>query len=220
MEFTAKQCLMSRRLRAEDWIEAALGALAEGGFSAVRIEALARKLKVSKGSFYWHFKDLPALLQVVLTTWEDRVEADLAALAEAPARSPADRLLRLAGIDETIGQGAASVLRVPPPEAGAVERLSVAPGGALDMAIRAWARQDPAARAVQARVDRRRLAFLAAAFDQAGCREPLLRARATLAARIGFAALSSVGEPAEHAQAALALVVELLVLDGAGGSYR
>jgi hypothetical protein len=36
------------------WIEEGLRALAAGGPEAVRIEALAHALSVSKGGFYWH----------------------------------------------------------------------------------------------------------------------------------------------------------------------
>lgn len=44
------------------WIDAALDAMAEGGLGAVRVEALARTLGVTKGGFYWHFTDRQALL--------------------------------------------------------------------------------------------------------------------------------------------------------------
>ena len=46
----------------EAWIEAALQALATGGPDAIRVEALAASLGVSKGGFYWHFENRQALL--------------------------------------------------------------------------------------------------------------------------------------------------------------
>src|SRR4051812_18741345 len=66
------------------WIEEGLRALAAGGPDAVRIEALARTLGVTKGGFYNQFDDRPALLDEMLETWErlgvdrviERVEAD------------------------------------------------------------------------------------------------------------------------------------------------
>ena len=54
-------------------------ALLRGGPAAVRVEALARELKVTKGSFYWHFPDARALLEALLAEWED--EADLLMIA-------------------------------------------------------------------------------------------------------------------------------------------
>jgi len=46
----------------DDWVEAARSAMVEGGIDAVAVEPLARRLGVTKGSFYWHFKDRRALL--------------------------------------------------------------------------------------------------------------------------------------------------------------
>lgn len=57
-------------LNAEDWAQAALDAIAEGGIEAVAVEPLARKLGVTKGSFYWHFQNRDALLQAALKAWE------------------------------------------------------------------------------------------------------------------------------------------------------
>ena len=59
------------RLEKKDWMRAARLALLEGGPSAVRVETLARKLGVSKGSFYWHFQDRDALLEALLREWEE-----------------------------------------------------------------------------------------------------------------------------------------------------
>ena len=59
------------RLEKKDWMRAARRALLEGGPGAVRVETLARKLHVSKGSFYWHFKDRAGLLEALLREWEE-----------------------------------------------------------------------------------------------------------------------------------------------------
>ena len=53
-----------------DWIRAATARLAQEGIEAVRVEVLARDLLVSKGSFYWHFRDREDLLNSVLSHWE------------------------------------------------------------------------------------------------------------------------------------------------------
>src|SRR5436305_5313751 len=52
------------------WIEEGLRALGIGGPDAVRIEALAQALGVTKGGFYWHFDGRRALLEEMLDTWE------------------------------------------------------------------------------------------------------------------------------------------------------
>jgi AcrR family transcriptional regulator len=52
-------------------MQAARLALLKGGPSAVRVETLAKKLHVSKGSFYWHFKNRAQLLEVLLCEWEE-----------------------------------------------------------------------------------------------------------------------------------------------------
>src|SRR2546421_8583517 len=52
------------------WIEEGLRALAAGGPDAVRVEALAQALGVTKGGFYGHFADRNALLEEMLDTWE------------------------------------------------------------------------------------------------------------------------------------------------------
>jgi AcrR family transcriptional regulator len=81
-------------LKAEDWVGAARAALAEGGVEAVAIEPLARRLGVTKGSFYWHFKDRRALLEATLRRWEkESTEARIS--ASRRISDPRERLIRL-----------------------------------------------------------------------------------------------------------------------------
>lgn len=58
------------RLSSLDWENAALDLLAEQGVAAVAVEPLARRLGVTKGSFYWHFPSREALLLAALEQWE------------------------------------------------------------------------------------------------------------------------------------------------------
>jgi len=58
------------RLSAADWAQAALDLLGEQGLAAVGVEPLARRLGVTKGSFYWHFPSREALLTAALEHWE------------------------------------------------------------------------------------------------------------------------------------------------------
>jgi len=77
-----------------DWADAALEALARGGLAAVAVEPLAKTLKTTKGSFYWHFADRNALLEAALELWEQRdTDRVLAAMDESR-----DALTRLRGL--------------------------------------------------------------------------------------------------------------------------
>lgn len=82
-------------LTRRDWIVAALRALVEGGVGAVRVERLAKALKVTKGSFYWHFKDRGDLLSALLDLWDTDFTQQLIENA-AHLHSPKDRLRALA----------------------------------------------------------------------------------------------------------------------------
>jgi AcrR family transcriptional regulator len=78
----------------ERWEAAALDAFERGGLAAVAVEPLARALGVTKGSFYWHFKNRPALIAATVARWERlHVDAPLDALAHV--EDPRRRLLGL-----------------------------------------------------------------------------------------------------------------------------
>jgi len=62
---------MAKLLRKDDWLQAARLALLQSGASEVRVERLAHDLRVTKGSFYWHFKDRKELLELLLREWEE-----------------------------------------------------------------------------------------------------------------------------------------------------
>lgn len=63
---------LKNNLTGERWAEEALEVIAQSGVSAVAVEPLAKKLGVTKGSFYWHFANRDALLDAALTLWEKR----------------------------------------------------------------------------------------------------------------------------------------------------
>ena len=78
------------RLSSADWEAGALDLLTEQGVAAVAVEPLARRLGVTKGSFYWHFPSREALLKAALERWErldeTTVFAPLEEIADARAR--------------------------------------------------------------------------------------------------------------------------------------
>ena len=58
-------------LSAGDWERAALELIAEQGVQALAVEPLARRMGVTKGSFYWHFSGRESLLEKALARWEE-----------------------------------------------------------------------------------------------------------------------------------------------------
>lgn len=82
------------RLSAADWENAALELLAEDGVAAVAVEPLAKRLGVTKGSFYWHFPTRDALLEAALQRWEADDRGDLMARVEV-IEDPRERLRHL-----------------------------------------------------------------------------------------------------------------------------
>ena len=179
---------MDDRLTRQDWLTAALGALARDGVAAIRVEPLAKRLGVTKGSFYWHFADRPALLAAMLVEWERR--ATDAIIVEV----------------EALGGDASAKL-------GNLFRITAGADGRLERAVRAWAAGDTAAAEVQSRVDARRRAYLEAQFMAFGFSGDEAAARARVAYRMvmgGFAI--DLERPADERRADAVLLCGLLLL--------
>ena len=160
-------------LAPSDWTEAALDALARGGLSAVAVEPLAKTLRTTKGSFYWHFADRNALLEATLELWEQRdTERVIAGLDETPdALTGLRRLLRLAFRSVTDGSDGSA--------------------GSVELALQASASQSLVAPVLQ-RVTRRRLELLTKLYVALGVPPAPARDRALLAytAYLGHAQLA------------------------------
>src|SRR5689334_25262610 len=109
----------------EDWVAAALAALASGGPAAVRVESLAQSLGVSKGGFYWHFKDRAALLEDVLASWEERMVDEVI--------TQVDRTQ----VDGTDADARTRLRRLFDLAASRADYLGV------ELAVRDWARREP-----------------------------------------------------------------------------
>lgn len=174
-------------LAAKDWIDAAFAALGRGGVQAIRAEALARDLKVSKGSFYWHFKDVPALKEHMLRHWSEQATARIISAIDAHVASPRQRLRLL-------------LTHIADGEAGRYG------GKDVDAAIRDWARHDAAAQETLEAVDARRLDYVAALFRGCGIEAET----SEIHARLLYGAL--IGTRQLAASSASTLREELLVL--------
>jgi AcrR family transcriptional regulator len=121
------------------WIEQGLRALAAGGPDAVRIEPLAQALGVTRGGFYWHFDDRNALLEEMLDRWEQATTEEVAERLEREGGDVRAKLRRLLALTSS------SVLLT-------------------DLAVRDWARRDPAVAERLRRVDNRRMDHLRTLF--------------------------------------------------------
>lgn len=151
------------RLSAADWEGAALDLIAEGGVSAVAVEPLARRLGVTKGSFYWHFANRDALLDATLRRWEHADAEDLMAQVDRIV-DPRERLQEL--FRRTSREMRSHVIY-----------------SALLKAL-----DHPAVQPVMQRVSQRRIQYLAVAFRSLGLsrREAMDRGRLAYSAYVGF----------------------------------
>jgi AcrR family transcriptional regulator len=79
----------------EGWLEAAYSSLIESGVDSVKILPLAKKLKLSRTSFYWFFKDREELLDALVRKWRDKNTGNLVKQSEAYAESLAEAMLNV-----------------------------------------------------------------------------------------------------------------------------
>ncbi len=97
--FMSIRCRMGKnqtpKLGRHDWLTIALKVLAESGIEAVRVEPLAKLMNVTKGSFYWHFKDREDLLEAMLHSWETRETDDIINQVEVAGGDTSAKLLNL-----------------------------------------------------------------------------------------------------------------------------
>jgi AcrR family transcriptional regulator len=137
------------------WIEAAQQALGTGGPEAVRVEALAASLGVSKGGFYWHFKDRQALLDEMLDSWEKTVVGDVIANLESTPAEPRAKLQQLFELAPKVDF-------------------------AVELALRDWARRDRGVAKRLRRIDSRRMDYMRSLFRQFCADEDEVEARCML----------------------------------------
>jgi AcrR family transcriptional regulator len=141
------------------WIKGAIAILAEHGPERLRVEVLAKRLGVTKGSFYWHFKDRRDLQDAVLEFWKDGRIRDIRKQTQAEP-----------------GGEAAALLHTIEVYASARNRKGIA----IEAAVRDWARRDPQAVAVVEEVDAERLACACRLFLACGMSNEEAEARSLL----------------------------------------
>jgi AcrR family transcriptional regulator len=150
----------SAQLHADAWIEAALDALAQGGIEAVRVDPLAKRLGVTRGSFYWHFKDRAALHTAMLKNWRKRASYQVASRIERAASTAGERLRKNLAL----------------PNSSAQARRAAA----TEFAIRQWALRDAEAANAVKHIDRVRLSYYAQLYVEHGLPPEEARKRAFL----------------------------------------
>ena len=175
---------MSEQLSTNDWVDQGLKALASRGFTALKAEPLAKALRVSRGSFYWHFADIAAFHAAVLARWHEVAAEQIIENVEAASKdhNPLALLLR-----RVFG-----------------ERL------VLERAVRSWASVDPGARAAVQAIDKRRLSYVEGLLEQSGLSADTARSRAQILywAFLGFA-LSDQPLPKARQQAVVDELVRM-----------
>ncbi|MEU8124576.1 TetR/AcrR family transcriptional regulator [Spirillospora sp. NPDC049024] len=135
---------------AAEWLDEGLVLLAEQGAPAVTLDRMCERMRMSKGAFYHHFGSMPKFRARLLAHYEERYTTTIIDVVEAeaadlPARERLDRLATAA-----IGDA----------------------GPELEIAVRAWAEQDPEAAEMQRRVDATRIAYLRGLCREAGHASP------------------------------------------------
>lgn len=152
------------------WLETARQVLIQEGVERVKVDRIARRLRVTRGGFYHHFKDRSDLLDQVLAMWEE-TNTFIPVQAPPETRDQAKDVLNQINsilIDET------------------------AYDPRFDMAIRDWARTSKKAKAALDRVDAKRIEFFHQMFKAFGYepREALIRARVCYFHQVGYYALA------------------------------
>lgn len=126
---------MNDKLNQDRWLGAGLQVLAEEGPEGLRIMPIAQQLGVTKGSFYWHYRNLEDYQSALLKEWEQRHTRQVIHHVEGKGGEAPDKLRNLVSI-------------------------SFNADARLAQAIRRWAITNPQVREAQARVDHDRLAYL------------------------------------------------------------
>jgi AcrR family transcriptional regulator len=133
---------MDDRLTKIDWIRHGLRTLAKDGANALKVGPMSTALNVSRGSFYWHFRDIADFRSQLLRSWQERSTDQVIEELEAQKTEPG-RLGHL------------------------LKRALITKRG-LDRAIRSWAAEDQVVAKVVATVDDRRVSYITRMLVAAG----------------------------------------------------
>ncbi len=171
-------------LTPEAWVDAATEVLVDQGIDHVRVDVLATQLGVTRGSFYWHFRDREELLRRVLQAWRERSTEQLTARLESASAEPREQLRDVLSL---------------PFRGRAAQRAA-----RIELALRAWARRDAMARHAVDEADASRIGYIAQLFSALGFGVAEARARAFLAYSyvVGESQMAAQGSATQRQQRA------------------
>jgi AcrR family transcriptional regulator len=155
----------------EGWLQAAYDSLLESGVDSVKILPLAKRLNLSRTSFYWFFKDREELLSGLISRWREKNTGNIIKQAEAYAETLAEAMLNVfdCWIDKSLFDSQ------------------------FEFAVRSWALQSPEIQAEVYEADQRRMEAISRMFMRFGYgEEPAdVRARTTYLVQIGYISMQS-----------------------------
>lgn len=194
---TPTKRLKETPLKEEDWIESATDILADENFRGIRIDALCKRLGVTKGSFYWHFKGRPQLLSALLLHWRERMTTNIIERLTALGDNPTARLKALFKLPHQ-------------PQSPKFARV--------EQSVRDWARNADYAQDAVQEVDELRLNYFRVLLEQHGLSAAVAERRAYIAYAImmGDSILRETLPQGGGADAVTDEVVRLLTQDEVG----
>lgn len=155
----------------EGWLEAAYDALIEAGVDSVKILPLAKRLNLSRTSFYWFFKDREELLDALIARWRDKNTGNLVKQSEAYAETLTEAMLNV--FDCWVNKDLFD--------------------SQFEFAVRSWALQSPDIQAEVHEADQTRMEAISRMFMRFGYSETSadVRARTTYLVQIGYISMQS-----------------------------
>jgi len=145
------------RLSKERWLQFGLEKLVREGEAALKIDKLCSGLKVTKGSFYAHFKDRAEFDAQLVRHWEQAFTTEwIAELNKLKGGPPVERLFALMKLAHTAGMHN------------------------NDITFRSWALHNPVVAKGVREVDRQRFEYVKEIFFDMGLRDADLEMRTRL----------------------------------------
>ena len=135
---------ISGKLSRKDWLSRSLEVLSREGNAKLRIDTLTKSLGITKGSFYWHFKDRADFVKSLAEYWAKNSTNQVIDELNQVQGDASNRLFEL------------------------MKYLFHKDFGKYDIAMRAWAAQEPVVARIVKKVDKQRFAFVRSLFAELG----------------------------------------------------